>query len=163
MNAPNVEQFKQWAADNADLGHAVAMAQAFAQVQRERVDAYIKPIFEDFGFEYSQKTELRSGRTGRIPSPRDLYLCDDEAGLARFYECCDQEHRKHGFNGPHGHCPALVAENLLMEAERYLLEAGSKFFGVDFTMIFGEQRKQATDLLMGATIKAWSERKRRAA
>ena len=163
MNRPNVQQFQAWAHDNAELGHAVAMAQAFAELQRERVDAYIKPIFDGFGFHYAERWADRGrGLSGPIESPKHLYLCDDEGQMALYYEACDKAHREHGFKGPHGHCPALVAENLLMEAQRYLLEAGSKLFGVDFTEVYGEQRAKAVDLLMGATIKAWSERRRAA-
>ena len=164
MEKVDLQKFQKWANDNAELGHAVAMAQAFAELQRERVDAYIQPIFNGFCFHYAAKWE-DSGRglSGPIDSPKHLYLCDDEAQMALYYEACDKAHRAHGFKGPHGHCPALVAENLLMEAQRHLLKSGSELFGVNFEDVYGEQRAKAIGLLMGATIKAWSERKRRAA
>ena len=152
MRTPSLQEFKRFSRSNYQLAYAVCMAQAFAKCERERVDAYVQPIFEDFGFEYSQKAELRSGRTGLIPNVRDLYLCDDEAGLKRFYECCDEAHRAHGFKGPQGHCPALVAEHLQIIAENHLLEAGCKLLGVDQGGLWGENRAKMLDLLMGACI-----------
>lgn len=129
------------------------MAQAFAELKREQVDAYIQPIFDDFGFEYAARWAERGGPTGRIAKPEDLYLCDDEAGMKRFYECCDEAHRAHGFDGPKGHCPALTAEHLLVIAQNALIDASSPLFGVDFSATFGDDRRKLLDLLLGACLK----------
>lgn len=76
-----------------------------------------------------------------------------ERECAAFYEACDVEHRKHGFTGPKGHCPALVAENLQRIAEAHLLEAGGKLMGFDGRSIYGDNRKKFLDLLLGACLK----------
>ena len=157
MRTPGLQEFKLWARQNNQLARAVCLAQAFAECERARVDAYIQPIFETFGFEYGKEI-TRGQHTGLIPTPRDLYLCEDEAGLARFYAACDAAYRAHGFKGEDGHCPALEAENMLMVAQRALIEAAEPLFGVSFNSCYGEQRKNLLNLLLGACLKS-NERK----
>ena len=62
------------------------------------------------------------------------------------------EHRKHGFTGPQGHCPALEAEELQRRAERALLESGSELFGTDIGETYGDLRKRALNLLLSACL-----------
>jgi hypothetical protein len=121
---------------------------AFAQLERERVDAYVGPIFESFGF------VDENGK--KIEHQRDLFLSKDEALCKAFYARCDEAHRAHGFTGPAGHCPALSAENLLLTAEQALLEAASEFLGIEDLHIYidGEDRKKMLDLLLRACINA---------
>src|SRR5436305_796946 len=61
--------FKDWAREHRSLALAVCRAQAAAELTRARVDAYIKPIFESFGFVYSgelaESLDMRAGRCGR--------------------------------------------------------------------------------------------------
>lgn len=59
----------------------------------------IAPIFDLF--EFHVKAEWRrEGRPEKITKPKDIYLTDQEEDVAKFFEECDKEHRKHGFNGP---------------------------------------------------------------
>lgn len=150
MKTPSLRQFKQYVKANASLAYAVAAAQAFAQCERERVDAYIKPLLAEF--------QLKATRHGRAPEviteAKNVYLCEDEQAVADFFKACDIEHRKHGFTGPEGHCPALTAENLQMKAERALLSTSEDIFGVNFADVYGEDRVKALDLLMGACLKS---------
>lgn len=149
MRTPKLAEFKRWARQHSALAHAVVMAQAFAELERERVDAYIAPILADFSFKYGERYTEKRGQF--INKVGDLYLCDDEAGLKRFYECCDEAHRAHGFTGPHGHCPALTAENLQMEAERALIDAGCELMGIE-RGLYGENRAEMLRILMGACL-----------
>jgi hypothetical protein len=78
--------FKDWAREHRSLALAVCRAQAAAELTRARVDAYIKPIFESFGFVYSgelaESLDMRAGEklVGKpLESEKDLYLCDDPA------------------------------------------------------------------------------------
>lgn len=136
--------FKKFLAGEAGkLADGVMVAMAFAKLERERVDAYIEPIFATFSF-----TESRTGKP--IATPDSLYLTDDEPRLKEYYAACDAAHRKHGFTGPEGHCPALIAENAVMKAERALLEVAAKWFDLDVDLIYGENRKKMIDLLLGA-------------
>lgn len=153
MKQPTLQQFKRFAKQNASLAYAVAVAQAFAQCERERVDAYIEPMFQSFSF------HARADWGGDLlTKAKQAYLCGDEAGIAKFYAEADKLHRIHGFKGEAGYCPALVAEEIQRKAERAILEAGSEFLGVDFANTYGETRKKALDLLMGACLKARAEK-----
>lgn len=157
---PTIGQFKRWARDCAPDARAVLLAQAFMELERERVDAYIRPIFDKYGFEVAAKWQER-GRTAAITVPRDLYLCDDEVQVACYFEECDQAHRAHGFTGPKGHCPALVAEGLHRTAKACLVGLAEPLFGIEWGQIFGADEKRYLDLLIGACLKAESEGKRR--
>lgn len=151
--APTLDEFKQFSKDIAPAARAVLMARAFAEVERERVDAYVLPIFTSYRFEYGAKWgKGRLDLQGPIPAPKDLYLCDDEPMLAAYYEDCDQAHRAHGFKGPKGHCPALVAEHLVIVTEQALMDLAKPLFGIDH--IYGDDRTKYLDLLIGAALKA---------
>jgi hypothetical protein len=156
--SPTLQQFKAWARSHYDMAHTVCMAQAFAQLERERVNAYIKPVFDLFDFYVN--LEWRKGEPGKgvrqdwkIIDPDKLYLSDQGDLCAEYYAECDREHRKHGFDGPQGHCPALRAEELQRQAEYALLLAASDLFGADLHETYGDQRRKALDLLLGACLK----------
>jgi hypothetical protein len=146
---PKLAEFKRWAKSHTKLAEAVCLAQAFAECQRERVDAYITPIFQRYAFQYSG--ELIGNLSGPLPSQGDLYLCEDPR-IGDYYEECDRAHRAHGFNGPHGQCPALVAEHLLIKAQNALIDAAIPLFGVECYMMSTEQRTKYLDLLLGACL-----------
>lgn len=147
---PTLQQFKQFSKDIAPAARAVLMARAFAQVERERVDAYIRPIFESFTFPVNDK--WRDGYGPIVKTQKDLYLCEDEAMCADYYAECDHAHREHGFTGPTNHCPALIAENLVMTTERLLIKLAEPLFGI--TDVYGDDRKKYVELLIGAALKA---------
>ena len=147
--------FKAWAKDTVPIARALMLAQAFAAVERERVAKYVRPIFESFPFVYGP-IAARCGLEGqRITTEKDLYLCEDTELLTAYYTACDAAHRAHGFRGPEGHCPALTAEYLVMEAERALIDAAAPLFGI--TDVYGDNRKKYLDLLLGACVKAADE------
>jgi hypothetical protein len=160
---PTLDQFKRWARDSAPVARAVCLAQAYAELERERVDAYIRPIFDRYKFEYAARWSENPDGTPyhkRIPDPAHLYLCDDEPGLKAFYADCDDAHRAHGFTGPEGHCPALRAEHLLLVAQSALIDLAKPLFGFDSTHLYGEDRRKCLDLLLGACLKADKEARR---
>lgn len=152
MKTPTLSQFKKWAKEHASLANAVCLAQAFAQIERERVDAYVAPIFARYGFQYG---EIAKGmHTGLIENPKYLYLCEEEEKVAAYYAECDKAHRQYGFEGKDGECPALVAETLKIDAENALLDAGCKWLEIDRSAMGMDHRKQMLDLLIGGCIKA---------
>lgn len=156
MRTPTIAQFKRFAADITPAVKSVLMAQAYAELTRERVDAYIRPIFDRYRFRYSSRwDELGAKCGGIIQDPKDLYLTDlDDPLVAAFYADCDDAHKAHGYDIPKGHCPALRAEHLLAVAERCLLELATDLFGVNLAdHCFGETRRKALDLLIGASVK----------
>lgn len=151
MSAVNLPKFKKWAVANKPLAEAVVQAQVYAQITRERVDAYVLPIFAEYEF-FTDLEAKHGGKLERITKPSQLYLSEDEALAADYYAACDHAHREHGFTGPAGHCPALRAENLRMQAEQFLLEAGCKLFGIDEAYVYGKEREQMLKILLGACL-----------
>lgn len=149
-----IQKLKQFSADPVfqNCARAAMMAQAFAQLERERVDAYIQPLFEIYTFTVSPDMCGRGDRdAGQVITDRGrLYLAPDSQ-TTPFYRECDKEHRKHGFTGPEGHCPALTAEHLQIIAENNLLDYGlaGLELGFDRSALWGEKRKKMLDLLLG--------------
>lgn len=92
------EKLRTWALDNRDLAMTVCKAMAFAQVERERVDAYVVPIFLRYAFK-----DADDGTP--LTDPRRLYLSDEDARAAAFYAECDVAHRAHGVRGSGGLLP----------------------------------------------------------
>ncbi len=155
----NSTQFKEWARENRSLALAVCHAQAAAELTRERVNAYIKPIFESFRFVYcgdlAERLDTRAGEklVGKpLESQKDLYLCDDRR-LPDYFEACDAAHRAHGYNLPKGHCPALRVENLLIRAQGALIESAEPLAGIKRYMLIARgQEEKYLDLLIRACL-----------
>jgi hypothetical protein len=120
-------KLKKWAGTHRELAKTVCLAKAFAEVEKERVDAYILPVFETF--EFAEDCEGGSGE--KITDPERLYLSEDEKLATTYYAACDKAHREHGFDGPEGHSPALIAGHLLIQAENLLLDELCKLMGVE--------------------------------
>jgi len=145
LTLPN---FKQWAKDCAPAAKAVLMAQAFAELERERVDAYIAPIFARYTFPV--KADWQESYGPVVKERKDLYLSDAEDLCANYYEDCDKAHREHGFTGPKGHCPALVAENLHRVTQCALIGLAEPLTGISPDAVYGEDRAKYLNILLGA-------------
>jgi hypothetical protein len=160
-DGPTVAEFKEWCLNHGALAFAVVQAQAAAEVTREKVDAYVRPIFDGFGFNYCgplvEKVNERGGENLLglpLPSPRELYLCEDPR-VEEYFAACDAEHRRQGYDLPAGHCPALVAEHLLIQAQNALLDSGMALFGLNVHPC-GDDRAKMLRLLLGACLKGSS-------
>lgn len=109
------------------LNHPVnnlLIAKAFAITEKERVDRYIKVVFDDYNF-----FDKRTGE--RVTDPELLYLCDlGSREVKEYYEQCDKAHREHGFKGPKDHCPSLIAQDLERQAVKLLIDAAEPFFKI---------------------------------
>lgn len=147
-HTPSLPAFKRWARDVQPAAKAVLMARVHADMERERVDAYITPIFASYGFTYGAMGH-KCHLDGPIPNQGELYLCDDPR-LPAYYEECDAAHRAHGFTGPHGHCPALVAGYLVLNTENALIDLAKPLFGIEPGSLYGENRAKYLELLIGA-------------
>jgi hypothetical protein len=146
------DKLKAWARENRALAMTVCKATAFAQLERERVDAYVEPIFDRYGFTDEDGDP--------ITSPERLYNCEDEQACSVYYAECLRAHAEHGWKGDPEHCPALVAEDLQIKAENLLLGSLAEFLGLGNTMFtFSsrhgnplETRKAVLELALGACI-----------
>jgi hypothetical protein len=72
----------------------MAVCMAFAEVEQQRVDAYVRPIFDSFRFVDEH------GKT--IEHPKDVYLSQDDAACKAFFAKCDEAHRVRDFKGAGG-------------------------------------------------------------
>jgi hypothetical protein len=145
------DKLKAWAREHRDLAMTVAKAQAFAQVERERVDAYTRPIFARYGF----TDDLGDGHV--LADPKHLYLSEDSERCMAYYAECDVAHREHGYRGEDGTCPALVAEHLQIQAESLLLDALARFIGAadkdgHHTFYRLELRAKALELALASAL-----------
>ena len=141
---PTAPKFKQWCKTHTDEALRVVTATAFAQVERKRVDAYLLPLFRSFQFRFPEG--------GLIENPEHLYRCLDEVEVARYYDACDTAHREHGFAGPYGYCPALIAHHDQLKAEWRLLEAAAQFFALDSPPTKSADREKFLRLVIGACL-----------
>lgn len=143
MRTPTVNEFKRWAKQNRPLAVNALNARAHAELERERVAAYIRPVFESFTWP--------AGMDGHaITGHKDIYLCEDEELCRRYFDACDAAHRLHGFTGPKDHCPALVAESEQIQAENLLLREGCALMGIERESLFGDLRARFLETLLGA-------------
>lgn len=151
--SPTPAAFRKFSADIAPAANAVLMAQAFAEIERERVAAYILPIFHGYRF-----IDKRTGEP--ITDPDRLYLVEDldDPLVLAFYADCDQAHRAHGFTGPAGHCPALTAEHLHTVTEWELIKLAAPFFGINPDALAGEHRARFLDLVIKSCLQAAPEK-----
>lgn len=145
-------QFIAWSKEHASLALTVCKAQAYAEVMRKKVDAYIRPIFDRFTFLPGLSFRSHVG-DAPITDPEHLHLCEDEAMLKAYYDACHEEHLKQGYTGEWGFCPALRAENLLTQAENVFLEAGAELMGLENPPFDLDLREKMLKLLLGACLK----------
>lgn len=143
-------EIDRWARDNYRLAFAVCQAQAFAECERKRVDEYIQPIFERYSFRIRPEWAQTPGET--VQRREDIYLTDEEEKAATYHTECARAHREHGFTGPTGYCPALIAEDLQREAEYELLKSGSEVVGLDHVPCNIDDRKKFLKILIGLCL-----------
>lgn len=157
MKTPTIAAFKAWAKDCQPAARAVLMARVFADMERERVDAYVRPIFAGYRFEYDPE---KSSRPNPMTDPKDLYLVADleEPRVLAFYAECEEAHRAHGWQGKAGNCPALTADTLRRAAERALIDLAEPLFDVQSDRLFGDNRAKYLELLIGACFASDRER-----
>ncbi len=133
--------------DGAALVRVVENARAHARSERQRVNAYIQPIFARYQFPVRQEVREKYGEF--VKKDDDLYLCDDEELCATYFAECDQAHRAHGYIGPEGYCPALVAEHAVTKAEWALINSWLKASGNEENSVYGDLRNRMLETIIG--------------
>lgn len=122
----------EWANTNRATAQEYITTAAFAELERARVDAYIRPIFATYTF--------FDGHGEKVMDPEALYLIEEfnEDGeriigsdfIEDYFHACDVAHRDNGFTGKEGCCPALLAENAEFSVANKLIVAAAEFAGV---------------------------------
>lgn len=135
------------------------VATARARATREKVDAYVRPIFDSMKFPVAAEFAETPGQL--VENPRDLYLCEEGQALDAFDRACYEAHRSHGYAvAKVGDNPALIAEHDQLKAEWHLLELAGPALGFDGKSINGhmEERKAMLKLLLELFVKAAGEK-----
>ena len=92
----------------------VIATKAAYKAVKERVDAYVAPIFA------SMKDSFPLGKyaKGPIESPKEIFLADlNSPEVKAYWDALQVAHKENGFNVPEGYCPALCAEHEHLEAK----------------------------------------------
>ena len=106
---------------------AYLMARAYAETMREKVDEVYREILTECPVYADQ-----FGHTEQILNSKDLYLCSDDTLCQDAFEIANHRLRAVGLkpdNMPDSHCPALVAENIQMEAEQLVIDNMAEALG----------------------------------
>lgn len=132
------------------------LATAYAQLERERVDAIQRKVLEEQNY-YGRV----DGRQARIREPKQSWLMDDDSS-ERYFAKLNAIHLANGFaRAADGYCPALCAESLQTEAEWALILAAEEFFPdcTNDRLLCGtkeqgglETRQKYLDLMIGLVV-----------
>ncbi len=104
-----------------ELRRAVRHASAVAEYEA----AYVAPIHAGL----LAAANLEDERGEKITDTERLYLCQDEEAVATLYKAIDAAHRANGLDLEPDHCPKLIAEAALIDAQRALRDAASRELG----------------------------------
>lgn len=134
--------------------NAVLLAQAHAELMRQKCDGIQRKLLADGEYFTDAQWEPRIPRK-RITEPRESFLMED-AGSAVYLEALDAAYRAAGYTDlGRGQCPALIAESLLLVAQRTLFEYAERLFPeIQEQHLYGENRRKYLDLLVGMVVNA---------
>jgi hypothetical protein len=128
-----------------------------AEVMREEVDAYLKPIWDGFGF--------KDKRTGEVIAHHNhAYRAEDDSRMVEFYAACDRAHAEHGHQLQPGYCPALCANRDLVTAEHVILKACAGPLGFDYDSLVCHMdiRERMLELITSLAANVMLEQRRAA-
>lgn len=134
--------------------NAVILAQAHAELMRAKCDTIQRRLLGEREYFTSAEWEPRLA-VKRVVEPRLSYLMSDEDS-AVYLAALDAAYREAGYTELEpGQCPALIAEHLLMLAERALFECAERFFPeIQAGHLYGANRKKYLELLQGMVVNA---------
>lgn len=147
-----VETVKQASVALRRLVNTVLLAKAQAELLREKCDAIQRQVLAAGEYKTSDHWEPRIP-VGRVTDPKLAYLMDDDQAPG-YYAALDAAYRAAGYTDlKPGHCPALIAEDLLIQAEWALIDAAEQFFPeMAADRLYGETRAKYLDLLIRAVV-----------
>lgn len=150
LTVPSLKKFFRSATAKEAIA-AYLVAKAFAESERARVDAYIKPAFAEFIKTHPFYVDDKGGRrpADLIEDEDRLFMSNDEEGVAAWYAEADRLHKANGSELPEGYNPALVAEHELTKAENALLKLAAENIDPVFGKIYNlEKRADAIRLIV---------------
>lgn len=136
--------------------NTVLLAMCHAQLMREKMDEIERKMLTRIAYFPEPKWQSMrhpEGMKDRITDPKKTYLMNDSDSEI-FHAERQQIVDSMGYNLPKGHCPALVAEDVLRKAEHLLIESAEPVFGISRDSLlsnFNNYRKYI-DLLIKLVI-----------
>jgi len=104
------------------------LAKVYADGERAIIDKMKRDILNGSVFtvrpEFTRQTE-----PNRITEPSRDYLMSDEQ-FETYHAECQRRIVAMGYDVPEGHCPALIAERILTEAEHLVIDESSALTGL---------------------------------
>lgn len=113
--------------------NAVLVATTYAQTVRAEVDKIERGVLEECPLHFSKKIRREAGDEKVITEPSRAWMGDE----AEFLDFCQESSKRERAAGikppemPDEHCPALVAECIVRDAEHLLIECTASMLGVD--------------------------------
>lgn len=154
MNTPTVKDVPKIVQRISHQVDAYLTAKAFAMTWREKMDEWDRAELQRFEYKTAARW-VENGRPERITNPDYTYLMD-EVDAKEYYAARQDFINTLKVPGlKDGYCPALVAENLLVECEKLLIDSAVEFFGVDSNKLICsgmDNYKKYIALLVGMTI-----------
>ena len=118
--------------EQIDAAEIVFAAMAYVETIKPVVEGYQKDILAKHQWHISKKWTERERFKEKdriILDPKHSYLLDD-VDFQVYLKELEVEHLAHGFIVEKEYCPLLVAESILMDAERHLIEVYSTVTGL---------------------------------
>jgi len=127
-------------------------AQAYTNLIRPVVEGYQSRILAQHQFRIDQKWVERGSEDCVILDPKEVYLMNDADSTVIFAEY-DAAAKANDFDLPDGYCPLLVAENMIIKAERTLLNAARYITNIDPDEFWDMKiRKELIDLTLNFVV-----------
>ena len=139
--------------------NAVLLAKAYAKIKREQVDAVSRRILAEGVYLVAPDRQEHGRKNERITEPRYDWLMSD-ANFSGYHAKRNAILLEAGIKPadmPDDHCPALVAEHLLVKAEWVLLETAWALVAPDqpadgWEDLYDEMRKKFIDLVIKMVV-----------
>lgn len=139
--------------------NAVLLAKAYAEIKRDQVDAVSSRILAEGVYMVAPDRQDHGRENERITEPRFDWLMSAESFVG-YHAKRNKILLETGIKPadmPDDHCPALVAEHLLVKAEWALLETAWALVAPDqpadgWENLYGEMREKFIDLVIKMVI-----------
>jgi hypothetical protein len=124
--------------DLFSLGNSWLNQKAYTEITREEVNKIQSAVLAELPL-YQTRGGRLHGDGERILDAKYVFMCEDQNALNEYYNRCDAAERAAGIKPAdmdRDHCPALVAENDLMNIEHAIWDITLPFFGIDRDDLF---------------------------
>lgn len=154
MNKSDKAKAMKMARKLEPMVNAYLLAKCHAEIEREKMDAIDAEILDYLDVRYGDNHRERAG--GRITDPKHSWLMADEYA-GDYYAERDRRIREAGYSVEPGYCPALIAENLVRQTVRLLIDSAAEFVpGLTWDNCAGHHKAadRAVELLVGLVVNA---------